>query len=709
MLLLLIAWPAALAQDEQDVLGMMFDSVGYTRADIGFHPKGYWNRYPLDIPYRLTSFDDLFAEPFKLIDYARTMEAAAEKYLDPAFLDTTSLGLYYLTYSLGVDRKQGGFRNYSPNLIPVKDSVNPLEKALERLYLASGEQAEGLTFGTEGGWPPFRNEIKEIGNHIDKRTELILAAAVVNLEDIIRWRNLAFRRCDVRAMQKVYGLRDLSSTQSDGTVYHPEIDDIAATIDWPSLHYAGLKGATLAEFLADSLDAAAFASDKKSTISTPYGDFILIGKDYFKKSSEKRININNALLVIDFGADGNYSGCTGANGGLSNPVSIFIDLGGNDKYPCETDQPSLGAGILGIGVFYEKNGNDNFDTKNLTQGCGLFGVGIMFDREGIDKYSAELSAQGCGYFGIGLCFDASGDDEYYLYGDGQGYGGVGGGVGVLADFSGNDRYTGEPYSEVFNRGDYHSENKINGNGVQGVGFGRRGDGSDGHSWAGGLGAIIDIYGNDHYRSGNWSLGCAYWFSTGIAVDKSGDDYYESCYFTQGSGAHYCNGILLDEGGADRHELFETAGAGLGFGWDYTNAFLINIGGDDSYYANMISMGLAQIRSNAFLVDVGGNDKYLLKKGTPGLGEATYREDYRFPRDLAPYYYYSKSFGGFIDIGGQDEYISFDDTGKSPHFVAANNTVWFNPSKSDSTYGADNFGVGVDIEDGIIPELEKWNK
>ena len=217
------------------------------------------------------------------------------------------------------------------------------------------------------------------------------------------------------------------------------------------------------------------------------------------------------------------------------------------------------------------------------------------------------------------------------------------------------RYTAEPYASVFNRGDYHSEHAINGNEAQGAGFGRRGDGSDGHAWAGGLGAIVDIHGNDFYYSGNWSLGVGYWFGTGIAVDRYGDDVYKSCYFTQGSGAHFCNGILLDEGGDDRHELFETAGAALGFGWDYTNAFLINKGGNDFYKAKIISMGLAQIRSTAFLIDIGGDDEYMLGEGTPGLGEATYREDYRTPSQLTPYYYYAKSFGGFIDIGGNDIY------------------------------------------------------
>ena len=341
------------------------------------------------------------------------------------------------------------------------------------------------------------------------------------------------------------------------------------------------------------------------------------------------------------------------------------------------------------------------------QGCGLLGVGLLFDRAGEDIYTAEHSGQGCGYFGIGLCLDAAGDDTYYIYSSGQGFGGVGGGVGILGDYAGDDFYKGEPSPEVCDLADYHSEMKINGNGVQGVGFGRRGDITDGHAWAGGLGAIIDMTGHDHYLSGNWSLGCAYWFSTGVAFDGAGDDIYESCYFTQGSGAHFCNAIMIDEGGHDRHELYETAGAALGFGWDFTNALLINLGGDDSYRARMISIGLAQIRSQAFLIDIGGDDRYALKEGAVGLGEASYRDYYRRPHPLITYYTDAKSLGCFIDIGGDDTYLIFNDSAQSPHPRAADNKFWQAPNPADSTYGAGNYGLGMDVDRGMIPEIEIW--
>ena len=119
------------------------------------------------------------------------------------------------------------------------------------------------------------------------------------------------------------------------------------------------------------------------------------------------------------------------------------------------------------------------------------------------------------------------------------------------------------------------------------------------------------------------------------------------------------------------------------------------------------MGLSQIRSTAFLIDIGGDDEYYLGKGTPGLGEATFRKGYDKPTNLTTYYSYASSFGGFIDIGGNDKYFHFDSTGQSQHPWADNNTQWFRPEKTDSLFGFNNFGVGIDVDSGTIPEFYRW--
>ncbi|MDH3891166.1 MAG: hypothetical protein OEV49_08785 [candidate division Zixibacteria bacterium] len=696
-------------QQPPDILDRVLSEVGFSRADLGYRPTGYWNRFPLDVPHRLTSFDALFAEPLKLIDYATVMANTVEFYLDPAYSDSAHDGLYKLTYNLGVDKKLGGFRSYSANLLGPPTGDEPMVTAIDNLFALAGRSTEFHTFGAKSDWPDYKQEIRDQSAGLPDTVRLVVAQLLINLTDAIRWRNLAFRNCDHEDMYRAFSIRDLSDTQADGMVYYPELDDLAKSIDWPSLHYAALKVAAAVEQAEAGLIGLVdqIPDEFEFRINTPFGHLSMFAGPFL---GFYECDATSSLLIIDFGRDTHYPGSPGATASLNNPISVVLDLGGDDVYGDRAylTAPSAGVGLLGVGLLLDSKGNDQYYGTTLAQGAGLFGVGVLLDREGNDSYQADLSAQGAGYFGIGLCLDGLGDDTYYLYGDGQGMGGVGGGVGVCASFGGSDKYTAEPFSENFNRGDYHSEHKINGNNAQGAGFGRRGDGSDGHAWAGGLGAIIDIHGDDHYYSGNWTLGVGYWFATGIAVDRHGDDIYESCYFTQGSGAHYCNGILLDENGHDRHELFETAGAALGFGWDYTNAFLINLNGDDVYRAKMISMGLAQIRSNAFLVDIGGDDAYYLGKGTPGLGEATFRPDYLKPSKLTPYYTYAKSFGAFIDIGGADQYYEFDEDSETEHPVATNNKLWLQPTRSDSTFGADNFGVGIDTDNGTVPEFFRWD-
>jgi hypothetical protein len=697
-----MAW----CDDNTDVLQTALDSIGFSRSDLGIHPRGYWGRFPTDIPYKLKSFDDLFAEPLKLYDFTKSFGGAVRQFCDPARLDSLDNNLYNLVYFLGVERKLGGFRSYGANLISPSDSTSPLLDAVNSLYLAAGRKMQFITFDNPADWPDFKKELADQIESLTPEIRLGLAKLVENLREAIYWRELGIRNIPYEVLNKVFFIRDQSETQGDGMIYYPEIDDAASAIDFASLCYAGLKVSAAAERAERELSQYSddVPHDYRLDFPTPYGRIVIDGRG----SSE--IDGDGCLLILDFGGDDTYTGPVGATSRPDRGISVAIDLAGNDTYRQDKqDSPSFGAGILGIGLLYDASGSDKYQGTVFSQGAGFLGMGILFDKAGGDDYRAKISSQGAGYFGFGLAIDCEGDDNYYLYGDGQGFGGIGGGVGCLADYSGDDVYTAEPSSEVFNRGDYHSEFKINISSAQGAGMGRRGDGSDGHSWAGGLGAIVDIKGNDRYESGNWSLGCGYWFGTGICYDGEGDDIYRSVYFTQASGAHFCNGALVDETGDDKHILYETAGAALAFGWDYTNALFVDRSGNDTYEAKMISYGLAQIRSFAFFFDMEGTDSYLYVKGQPGFGAASFRDNYGRPSELMTYYYYSKSAGIFIDVSGTDEYSEQDGEKAFASEKMKNDTTWWSPEKSDPNFGHNNFGIGIDTESGLIPDLEIFDK
>ena len=79
------------------------------------------------------------------------------------------------------------------------------------------------------------------------------------------------------------------------------------------------------------------------------------------------------------------------------------------------------------------------------------------------------------------------------------------------------------------------------------------------------------------------------------------------YFVQASGAHFCNAALIDESGNARHALWENKGAAIAFGWDYTNALLIDKSGDDYYDGGQSCVALSTGRSHVLLYDGEGDD------------------------------------------------------------------------------------------------------
>ena len=63
LLALLPAQAAAQPDDQKtpDALDQALDLAGLSRGDLGWTPKGWWPRFPADIPYKLRAFDALFA------------------------------------------------------------------------------------------------------------------------------------------------------------------------------------------------------------------------------------------------------------------------------------------------------------------------------------------------------------------------------------------------------------------------------------------------------------------------------------------------------------------------------------------------------------------------------------------------------------------------------------------------------------------------
>ena len=655
VLLCALASPLASGQNG-DALDETLALVGMRRADLGWTPKGWWPRFP-DVPYKLRAFDALFAEPLDSVTYTRALAQTAWEGLDPAQLDAEpqrgSRSLYRTVQQLGIDPKFGGFRGYTANVLAPE---MPLDQAIIELYRAARRTASPNTFGMVLPYPKIEERLAEGVKVLPDGASPILGQLVLNIVDAHYWAELAFRKVDGNDRMVVATRYNICEEMIDAFDYCPQMDDVAKSIDEASLWYAGQKcvqaldDARVALKQLELEDVPIFVFDWE----TPWGWIRIRG------GANDQVDGTDALLIVDLGGNDFYTGGVAAST-ATRSVGLLLDMGGNDRYTSE--QPAQGAGLCGVGVLIDVAGNDSYKAERYAQGVGQFGLGLCVDLAGDDVYFNKFSGQGCGYFGIGLLIDVAGDDEYTLWGDGQGLGGVNG-VGVLADRSGNDKYTAVREHSVTGRPSYHSPNlDVCVSNAQGAGMGRRGDGADGHSWAGGLGALLDGEGDDVYTSGNWTMGTGYWFGIGVLHDRSGND---------------------------KHLAEENSHSSLAWAHDFTIGILLDVGGDDLYSVNRGGLGYSINRSVAMLLDVGGDDRYESKEvERPGF--AVNNPGFRARDGVSTYFADTTSIGLFLDVGGNDAYWSDE---------FKNNTHWLDPPDAPN-WPDRNLSVGVDRAAGTI--------
>jgi len=665
-----------------DALDEALKLVGMRRGDLGWEPKGWWPRFPV-APYELRAFDALFAEPLDSVTFTRALAATAWEELDPDELDARperGVGnLFQAVQRLGIDPKFGGFRGYSANLIVPE---TPLDEAILELTRLAGRPVRIHTFGQDLPYPTPREDLVEAVAALPQGVGPILGQLVLNVADAYHWAELAFRKVDGDDRAVVARRYNVGEEMIDAFDYCPEIDDVARTLDEASLWYAAQKAVQALDDARVALQGLGL--DEAGGISfdweTPLGWIRIRG------AGDDTVDGTDALLIVDLGGNDTYTGGVAAST-FDRPIGLLLDLGGDDIY--ESDVPAQGAGLTGVGILLDAAGDDSYRARRYAQGVGQFGLGLLADLDGDDHYFNRYSGQGCGYFGIGLLFDVAGEDEYTLWADGQGLGGVAG-VGVLADRTGNDTYTAVREHSVTGRPSYHSPGlDVGVSNAQGSGMGRRGDGADGHSWAGGLGVLLDGRGDDVYTAGNWAMGTGYWFGIGALHDGGGNDEYHGVAYTQATGAHFCVGVLVDEGGNDKHLAEENSHSDIAWAHDFTVAILLDAGGDDLYRVRDGGLASSINRSVAALIDVGGDDVYETEE-VPRPGFARNDERFRARGGVSTYFADTTSIAIFLDVGGRDTY--WGDLG--------NDTHWLDPPDSPN-WKDRNFSVGVDRADGRV--------
>lgn len=655
LLLTLGAHPLRGAPPPPDLLDEALALAGLTRADLGWRARGWWAGYPY-VPEKLRHVDDLFEQPLASLPFLRGLGVGARDLLDPAKAPEKGQrgagALHRAAHLLGVDRRFGGLRSYSVNLTA---EPTPLDVAVRALYAHAGRSLRFVTFGQESPYPPLEADLKRQTAGLPDDLSRVLGRLVLDLLDAERWAQRAFRDVPTGLCAAALSGMDPGAEEVDALEYEPAVDDVLRRWDEASLWYAGLKTVEALdrarEALVPLVAAAGAALDTLSIVlDTPLGRLRVGGT-----AADTHAAVDGfEWLSVDLGGDDLWSGRFAASD-AGHPLAAALDLSGDDRWlaPAPFSGRTFGAGSAGVGVLLEGGGADRYVAAGTqTQGAGRLGFGALIDLGGDDLYEASWLAQGAAVFGVGLLFDVAGNDTYRLWSDGQGFGGAGG-VGTLADRSGDDVYEALVDPLLTGRPSYHTEAKVSVSNAQGCAMGRRGDGADGHSWAGGLGLLLDAAGDDSYRAGNWAQGCGYWFGTGMLWDGGGRDAYAANGWAQGSGAHFCVGVLLDEGGDDAHVVKQ--GWGPAYGHDFTVGILADVAGDDVYEAGESGLGWSINRSVALLLEAGGNDRYAFSRAQLVPGSAVF--DARMLDRGGPSRYWTEptSVGLLVDAGGRDAY------------------------------------------------------
>ena len=272
----------------------------------------------------------------------------------------------------------------------------------------------------------------------------------------------------------------------------------------------------------------------------------------------------------------------------------------------------LGVGML----FDFGTENDQYHSLRLSQGFGAAGVGVLYDQGGDDTYAGEDAVQGSALFGIGLLLDAAGNDTRTTYRESQGFGytaGVGALVDLAGDDAylanvGNPAEGGDPL--------YFSPQQpcvANESFSQGAAYGPRFDGvvgSDLRDMSGGLGILRDVQGSDRYQGSMFAQSASLYLGFGILVDSAGNDQYDAIGDSQATATHNSLAFFLDESGNDQYNQHVTPVMGIpAQGWDYGVSIHVDNGGDDITNANGDSLGVGTGFGCALYVNNGGSDVF----------------------------------------------------------------------------------------------------
>lgn len=318
------------------------------------------------------------------------------------------------------------------------------------------------------------------------------------------------------------------------------------------------------------------------------------GNDTYLNAPATKSERNWASVVVDAAGDDRY---------LSDPALATTPVAQFAWRKPASNRPGPGGAVLGVAALVDLAGNDLYRTHLPGLASARAGVATLLDAAGDDRYDAYQDSEGFGMFGEGILEDQAGKDEYRGFLQVQGVGQTMG-AGYLVDRAGDDTYLAEDAVIDFPSAQSAQHNT---NMAQGAGNGRRGDYLDSHSLAGGVGILYDVAGDDRYSSALFGQGVGYWEGVGMLWDTGGNDRYDGMWYVQGASAHFAIGYLEDTEGDDTYKAPMNMAQGAGH--DFSVGWLLDRAGNDTHKAPNLSLGAGNANGIGIFADLAGNDSY----------------------------------------------------------------------------------------------------
>ncbi|MHA2620766.1 MAG: hypothetical protein V2G42_03420 [bacterium JZ-2024 1] len=656
-----------LGSPEGKALNRLLASIGMNQAELGILPTEA--DFVGGGKYRLHYFNFLWQKPLAMPDILGPFsEILQERQNSAGWLAMQSI------YPLGIAPRRNLIGSPADEWKGRAGQANALSDALYEVFVATGGKFR------KGD---LRNAQRALSSVPDE-LRVPVATLLLGIADSLRWRNYALRDLSPADRERLSQslLTYISSDNESDPREMRWVESMLDRVDFADLYVGAVDLALAVDAFFETASKADLFPVSPIRVDTPAGAIVIGGRSDDDYRAETRW-----LLILDPAGNDQYTGA-GFAWGDNRPLSLVIDLGGNDTYGADDRKgPNSGGALLGYAIIRDQTGDDFYNAGTLGGASAAIGFALIQDFAGNDRYKAYILAEGAGHFGVGILADLAGDDGYYLYQKGQGYGFTLG-SGVLFDAAGNDRYIAEDKDIRFPSPQTKEHNVSL---AQGAGYGKRADYTDQHSLSGGIGLLVDLSGDDAYSCGVFGQGVGYWYGVGGLVDLAGTDSYEGIWYVQAASAHFAVGVLWEGGGNDHYAASMNMAQGAGH--DFSVGYLLDEAGDDNHSAPNLSLGGGNANGIGIFWDRAGNDIYATKPGLV-LGRSSVAAQKSIRERM-------RTLGIFLDSGdGNDTYliVTTEKVGETsrevrvPHPVATNNAIWQQPGANNNPL---EIGAGID--------------